>query len=101
MAKKAVSNSPQGVPLLVTTEHKGVFFGYGTPTDETTIRLTNARMCVYWSTDVKGVVGLAAKGPTRTCKVGPAAPAITLQAVTAIMEVSPEAEAKWKEEPWG
>jgi hypothetical protein len=101
MAKKAASNSQQGVPLVVTTEHKGVFFGYGIPTDKKTIRLTDARMCVYWSTDVKGVVGLAAKGPTQGCKVGPAAPGITLQSVTSIMEVSPEAEAKWKEEPWG
>lgn len=87
-------------PLLVTTAHRGVFFGYGTPTTEKVIRLEQCRMCVYWSADLHGVVGLATKGPNSGCRVGPAAPAVTLQDVTAIMEVSPEAEAKWKQEPW-
>jgi len=73
-------------PLVVTTEHKGVFFGYGIPTENKTIRLERCRMAVYWSSDVKGVVGLAATGPTASCKIGPAAPALTLQGVTAVME---------------
>jgi len=58
------------VPLVVTTAHKGVFFGYGIPTDQPTIRIEQARMCVYWSADVKSVLGLAASGPSKTCKVG-------------------------------
>jgi len=91
-------NKPQ--PLVVTTEHRGVFFGYGTPSTDKTIRLEKARMCVYWSADVKGVVGLAANGPTKGCRIGPAAPAITLQSVTSIMEVSKEAEKNWNAEPW-
>lgn len=86
--------------LVVTTEHRGVFFGYGESTKDTTIRLEQAQMCVYWSADVKGVVGLAANGPTKGCKIGPPAPAITLQKVTSIMEVSAAAEAKWKDQPW-
>lgn len=86
--------------LLVTTLHKGVFAGYGIPTEEKTIRLEEARMCVYWSADVHGVVGLAAKGPSKTCRIGPAAPSMILQDVTAVMEISAEAEAKWKEQPW-
>lgn len=87
-------------PLIVTTEHRGVFFGYGQPTTNTTIRLEQAQMCVYWSADVKGVVGLASTGPSKSCKIGPPAPAITLQKVTSVMEVSPDAEAKWKQQPW-
>jgi hypothetical protein len=86
--------------LVVTTEHRGVFFGYGVPTTETTIRLEEAQMCVYWSSDVKGVVGLAANGPTKDCKIGPPAPAITLQKVTSVMEVSEAAAKRWKEQPW-
>lgn len=92
--------SSKNIPLVVTTEHRGVFFGYGQPTDGKVIRLENARMCVSWSADVKGVVGLAAVGPSKSCRIGPAAPAITLQAVTSVMEVSPEAEAKWNQQPW-
>lgn len=88
------------IPLVITTEHRGVFFGYGTPTTEKTIRLEDAQMCVAWSADVRGVVGLAANGPTKNCKIGPVAPAIILQGVTAVMEVSKEAEKAWKAQPW-
>src|SRR5688572_20319081 len=56
-------------PLIVTTAHKGVFFGYGVNNGENTIRIERARMCVYWSADVKGVVGLAATGPTKGCRI--------------------------------
>lgn len=87
-------------PLVVTTQHRGVFFGYGQVTTEKTIRLEDAQMCVYWSSDVKGVVGLAADGPTASCKVSEPAPAITVQDVTAVMEVSKKAEAAWKQKPW-
>lgn len=86
--------------LLVTTEHKGVFAGYGVPTTNKVIRLEQAQMCVYWSSDVHGVIGLASTGPTSDCKIGPPAPAITLQGVTSVMECSKDAEAKWKEQPW-
>lgn len=88
------------IPLVVTTEHKGVFFGYGKPTSNKTIRIEQAQMCVYWSQDVHGIVGLAANGPTKDCRIGPPAPAITLQGVTSVMEVSDEAAAKWKDQPW-
>jgi len=88
------------IPLVVTTIHKGVFFGYAKPTQDKTIRLERVRMCVYWSNDVKGVLGLAANGPTNGCKIGPEVPAMTLRDVTGIMEVSAKAEAQWQKEPW-
>ena len=88
------------VPLIVTTEHKGVFFGLGRLTEKKIIRLADAQMCVYWSSDVKGVLGLASTGPTKTCRVGPPVPSITLQGVTSIMEVSDVAAAAWKTTPW-
>lgn len=88
------------VPLVVTTEHRGVFFGYGTPTDSSEIRIEQARMCVRWTSDVKGVVGLASTGPSKTCRVGIAAPAITLRKVTAVMECTDEAAAAWEKGPW-
>lgn len=89
--------------LVVTTEHKGVFFGYGyghISGANRSIRLERARMCVYWSADVKGVVGLASGGPTKGCRVGPEAPAITLYGVTSVMEVSQEAEKQWQLQLW-
>ena len=39
--------------VLVTTQHKGVFFGYATATGGTTIRLRAARLCVYWTADLR------------------------------------------------
>jgi hypothetical protein len=86
--------------LIVTTAHRGVFAGYGKPTNEKTIRLTDAQMCVYWTSDVKGVVGLAVTGPCKGCRVGPPAPAITIQDVTSVMEASEAAEAAWTKQPW-
>lgn len=87
--------------LVVTTVYKGVFFGYAVPTMNTkTIRLTNARMCVYWSSNVKGVLGLAANGPTAGCKIGPAVPAITINEITSIIECSDKAIKRWNLEPW-
>jgi hypothetical protein len=88
------------IPLVVTTQHRGVFFGFGRPTVNKTIRLTRVQMCVYWSSDVKGVLGLAAKGPTRGCKIGPPVPAMTLQDVTGVMEASEEAQKAWASQPW-
>lgn len=90
----------KAVPVVVTTSHKGVFFGYGDPSDKATIRIEKARMCVYWSHDVKGILGLAATGPSKNSKVGPAVPAITLRDVTAVMEASDEAAKNWESGPW-
>ena len=90
----------ENIPLIVTTAHRGVFMGYGQVTTDKIIRLENARMCVYWASDCKGIVGLASTGPTKGCKIGPAAPAITIQDVTAIFEVTKQAEALWNSQPW-
>lgn len=88
------------VAVVVTTAHKGVFFGYGDPSDKATIRIEKARMCIYWSADVKGILGLAANGPSKNSKVGPAVPAITLRDVTSVMEASEDATKAWEAGPW-
>lgn len=90
----------KNIPLLVTTAHRGVFFGYAQPTENKTIQLEQARMCVFWSADMKGVFGLATIGPSKTCKIGPAVPALTLQDVTSVTEVSQEAAAQWEKGHW-
>ena len=90
---------PLGRPVLVTTEHRGVFFGYAKSTDGKTIRLARCRNCVYWSRDVKGFMGLAADGPSKSCRVGPAADAV-LRGITLVAEVSDEAVDKWEAAPW-
>lgn len=85
--------------VLVTTEHRGVFAGYASDTSGDVIALRQARNCIYWSTDVKGFLGLASTGPTKDCKIGPAAD-IELRKITAVAAVTPEAQAKWEAAPW-
>jgi hypothetical protein len=87
-------------PVIVTTEHRGVFFGYATATDGDVITLSRARLCVYWSADVKGFMGLAAGGPTPSCRIGPAVPSIDLRKITSVVAVSPEAVKAWESGPW-
>lgn len=94
------SRKTAGRAVLVTTAHRGVFMGYATDTDGDTISLKQARLCVYWSADVKGFMGLASTGPSKTCRIGPLAD-ITLRAITAVAEVTPEAAERWAAAPWG
>ena len=86
--------------VLVTTAHRGVFFGYATATDGETIALKRSRLCVYWSADVKGFMGLASGGPTSGCRIGPAVELIELRSITAVLAVSPEAVKAWEGAPW-
>lgn len=88
-----------GQALLVTTEHRGVFFGRFASLDGTTIRLTECRNCLYWPREQKGFIGLAAYGPVDGSRVGPAAD-LTLYGVTSIAVVTPEAAEKWEAAPW-
>ena len=88
-----------GRPVVVTTAHRGVFFGYADDTSGETIRLKRARLCIWWSSDLRGFMGLASDGPSKQCKIGPAAD-IELRAITAVIECSAEAAEKWESAPW-
>lgn len=87
-------------PVLVTTEHRGVFFGYEESRKGNTITLRNARCCIRWSSTVKGFLGLAATGPDASCRIGPAAPQIELLKVTSVSAVSDDAVKAWEAAPW-
>lgn len=86
--------------VVVTTQHRGVFFGYARgDLAQKTLILERCRMCVHWSADVRGILGLAAGGPTRGCRVTRPVKAI-LHDVTAVLEASPEAAKAWEVQPW-
>lgn len=89
----------KGTPVLVTTIHRGVFFGYLEEKNGETVRLKRARNCVYWSSDVKGFLGLASTGPSESCRIGPAAD-IELYGVTCVAAVEKAAVEKWEAGPW-
>ena len=89
-------------PVVVTTEHRGVFFGYlGTRDDDNRrVTLTDARNCVYWSASTKGFLGLASTGPLDGSKVGPKVPELRLYNVTSITRCSDDATSRWESGPW-
>lgn len=85
-------------PVIITTEHRGVFFGRTAKdaqdiVDTKTVSLSGARMAIYWGT-TQGVMQLAHTGPTDKSKIGARAD-ITLNAVTAVIQCTPEAAAAW------
>ena len=85
-------------PVLVTTEFKGVFFGYvkndkNLPEE---ITLTDCRNCIYWSHSIGGFLGLASKGPNSDCRIGSQIKEITLYKITSVTEVEEKAVDAWK-----
>lgn len=90
----------QGTYVVVTTKYRGVFGGRFQSRDGDEVVLSDARVCVYWSENVKGFVGLAATGPLAGSKVSEACPRITLRNVTAILECSEAAEKQWEACKW-
>jgi len=85
--------------VLVTTEFRGVFFGYASDTSGDVVKLRAGRNVVYWPTEQRGFVGLASRGPLKGARVGPAAD-MELRKVTAIVEVTDEAVKRFEEFPW-
>ncbi len=87
------------VPVLVTTAHRGVFFGYTKDAEAEIIKLRSGRNILYWGASNKGFLGLAAVGPDKTCRVGPAAD-IQLRNITSVSSVTQDAVAKFEAAPW-
>lgn len=92
------------IAVLITTDSskRGVFMGLINPedADKETLEAEELRMAVYWSADVRGVIGLAATGPTKDCKITKATKKATLKGVTAVFEITKEALDAWRKEPW-
>lgn len=88
-----------GRPVIVTTEYRGVFFGYAMDTSGDTITLRNARNCIYWSAKTGGFMGLASDGPGAGSRIGKRVDQIELRKVTSVVEVSEAAVSAWEREP--
>jgi hypothetical protein len=83
-------------PVLVTTEFRGVFFGYASDTSGDNITLTKARNCIYWSSANGGFGGLASEGPANGSRIGAVIEKIDLRKITSVSEVTPAAVEKWE-----
>ena len=86
-------------PVLVTTAHRGVFFGYTEDTSGAIIKLRSARNCLYWPANQKGFLGLAATGPVSGSRIGPAAD-VELRDITSVADCTPAAVIAWEKAPW-
>ena len=80
----------------MTTEYRGVFFGYASDTSGDVITLTNARNCIYWPSGNGGFGGLASEGPANGSRIGAKVSQIELRKITAVAEVTPAAVEKWE-----
>jgi hypothetical protein len=85
-------------PVLVTTQHRGVFAGL-VPDDQDmaarSMPLKSARMAIYWGT-TKGVMQLAETGPTSKSRISATADVPMLNDITAIFAITDEAWEAWK-----
>lgn len=85
--------------VLVTTAHRGVFFGYATDIDGETITLKRARNCIQWR-GIKGFLALTTDGPSKDCRIGPAAEELQLRNITSVALCTPGAVKAWEAAPW-
>lgn len=98
-AKKVVEKSKQKErAVLVTTEFRGVFFGYATDTDGSVIKLSRARNCIYWDNKTGGFLGLAEFGPGAGCRIG-ARGDVDMRKITCVAEMTPAAVQAWESAP--
>lgn len=81
-------------PVIVTTEHRGVFFGYATDTKGSAIQLRAGRMAISFGT-TRGLLELAETGPTSRSKISARAD-MEVRKVTAVFDVAPAATAAWE-----
>lgn len=105
-AAPAANPTDQPYPLdgeqavLVTTEYRGVFFGYCRDIHAATLSLRRARNCLYWPKEQKGFLGLASNGPVSGSRIGPPADMPRLPAITCVAICSPESVKRWESQPW-
>jgi hypothetical protein len=83
-------------PVIVTTEFRGVFFGYADDTSGDTVKLKKARNCIYWSAKTGGFGGLASNGPGVGSRLGAVIDEIDLRKVTSVCEMSVDAVKAWE-----
>jgi len=79
-------------PVLVTTEYRGVFFGWLEKYEVAARRvtLTKIRNIIHWS-GTRGFLGLASHGPEKDSRIGAEAPRAALHGVTSVTDCTEEA----------
>lgn len=99
---KMTSNKTMYALITTNKDLRGVFFARIDPrdVDKEVLTAEDVQMCVYWPTETRGVVGLAATGPTKGARVTHPAPAGVIRGVSLVLECSTEAIKAWEKCPW-
>ena len=92
------------IPVVVCTDKRGVVFGYTTDVNADPMELTDARMCLRWSSQIGGVFGLAEKGPhdasmSENTTVSATVKSLTLKGITAVFRCEDAAVKAWTSAP--
>ena len=80
----------KGRAVLVTTSHRGVFFGWlNNGQDETnrSLALTDCRNVIHW-TGKRGFLGLASHGPEDDSQLGSTASRVLLHDIVSVTDCS-------------
>lgn len=90
--------------VVVTTGLRGVFFGRLAQNDldlgSERVVLTDAQMCIYWSKETRGVLGLASIGPQKGSRISAPVPELALLKVTSVTTCTEKAVEIWQSVPW-
>lgn len=91
-----MAKANQTKSVIVTTEHRGVFYGKLKSYDEAkrVAVLDDALMVIYFGT-TQGLFQLGATGPTASSKLSAKVPDIRLEKTVSIIGVSAAAEEAW------
>ena len=87
--------------VLVTTAHRGVFYGRlaeGQDENDRTLVLEDCRNVIYWQGPA-GFLGLAADGPAEGSRIGAAAPRVRLHDITSLTDCTEAAAARFESWP--
>lgn len=87
--------------ILIHTSRNEIFFGYSTnELHEEEMLLLEARNIVRYSADNRGMIGLAAVGPRKQCKVSYSVPELYVRNVVWACAVRAEAIAHFEAAIW-
>lgn len=86
------------IAVVVTTLHKGVFFGFvdQSKVSRKTMTLQECRCCIYFHQSIGGFLGLASVGPNKECIIGSEAITVLIHDVTSVSYCNEAAVAAWK-----
>lgn len=98
MNSEATQAPPALQNILVTTQHRGVWFAQvplgADLTPKTLTNLLNCRMAIYWGT-TKGLHQLCETGPTESSRISAPADIPVLHDITGVFQVTDQAAAVW------